>query len=262
MVEEKWPALSRAAVVALVAAGSLVVAVLGAVGVTLVRAEEAPEPEPRVQVTKDLADPADTVEDLVDAAEDDDCAAVDELVAGATVATRWCASPAWSRLGRDDVDDHVGQVGLDGADEPEAEGGLKARIAVAVVGERSTQHYAFVLTQVGDGWLATSFRRDTTGVAGPDRVLDSFFHAVFTGDCDLATTYATEAYLDRQGQCIATGYSDEELAAVRYDFGRTRYDGGRRAVVPVTLTNGADVSTGDWELVVQDREWRVARLPG
>lgn len=254
--------MPRAAVVALAAVGALVLVVLGAVGVTLLKGDEEAAPAPPVAEPAEerRPDPADTVDDLVDAAEDDACAEAEALATDELLANDHCASAEWAALSADDV-----EVTIGGAVDA---GPAIVQAAVVSEGEDAagdevtrTMHLTFLLQLAGEEWRVDDYWHADVGSADPRIVLETFFRAVFDGDCELATTYATAEYLERQGECMTTQYGDEELADVEWEFGEVRRDGRRRAVVPATLTNGEDVSTGDWELVVREREWRVHRLP-
>lgn len=254
--------MPRAALIALAVAGTLVVVVLGAIVLTLVRSDEPGPDVPITQVTPDVPDPAGAVDDLLDAAADDDCDAAEDVASEVLREAGLCTSPAWALVAEEEAETYVGSAVLRGGQAT-----VEAALVVDVPDSprERTSHLTFRLFLEGGEWIIGSFRRGDTEAAPPTEVLESFFHAVFDGECDLATTYATEAYLDAQGECMATAYDPEDLAEITYDFGEATTTGKgreRRAVVPVTLTNGDDVSTGDWELVVRQGEWRVDRLPG
>lgn len=251
-----------AALVALAVLGTLAVVVAGAVGLTVLRSD-APGPDrPLTEVTPDVPDPADAVAELLDAAAEDDCGKARGVAAPLLLEAGVCTSQPWVLVADGDATTYVGSVVLRGGQAT-----VEAALVVDVPGSPRDRasHLTFRLFLEEGEWLIGSYRRGVVAAAPPTAVLDSFFRAVFDGECDLATTYATEAYLDAQGECMATAFDPEDLAEVTYEFGEPRVTGeGReqRAVVPVTLTDGDDVSTGDWELVARQGEWRVDRLPG
>lgn len=262
MEDQSTPRVPRAALIALAVVGTVVVLVLGAVGLTVLRSDEPGPDRPLTEVTPDVPDPAEAVGDLLDAAADDDCGAARDVAAPLLVEAGVCTSPPWRLVARQDATTYVGSALLRGGQAT-----VDTALVVDVPGspQERTSHLTFRLFLEEGEWLVGSYRDGGAETAPPAAVLDSFFRAVFGGECDVATTYATEAYLDAQGECMATAFDPEDLAEVTYDFGDPRVTGegrGRRAVVAVTLTNGDDVSSGDWELVVRQGEWRVDRLPG
>lgn len=262
MSEQSTPRVPRAVLIALAVVGTLVVVVLGAVGLTVLRSDEPGPDRPLTEVTPDVPDPADAVGDLLDAAAEDDCSAARDVASALLLEAGVCTSPPWRLVARQDAATYVGSAVLRGGQAT-----VEAALVVDVPESprERTSHLTFRLFLKEGEWLIGSYRDGDVETAPPTAVLDSFFHAVFDGECDLATTYATEAYLDAQGECMATAFDPEDLAKVTYEFGDPRVVGAggeQRAVVPVALTNGDDVSTGDWELVVRQGEWRVDRLPG
>lgn len=262
MTEQSTPRVPRAVLIALAVVGALVVVALGAVGLTVLRSDEPGPDRPLTEVTPDVPDPADAVSDLLDAAADDDCGAARDVASPLLLEAGVCASPPWRLVAKQDATTYIGSAVLRGGQAT-----VEAALVVDVPDSprERTSHLTFRLFLDEGEWLIGTYRDGDAKTAPPAAVLESFFHAVFDGECDLATTYATEAYLDAQGKCMATAFDPEDLAEVTYEFGEPRVGGegrGRRAVVPVTLTDGDDVSSGDWELVVREGEWRVDRLPG
>ncbi|NYJ03119.1 hypothetical protein HNR19_003817 [Nocardioides thalensis] len=262
MSQQSTPRVPRAVLIALAVVGALVVVVLGAVGLTMLRSDEPGPDRPITEVTPDVPDPADAVDDLLDAAADDDCGAAKDVASPLLVDAGVCTSRPWRLVARQEATPYVGSAVLRGGQAT-----VEAALVVDVPDSprERTSHLTFRLYLDEGEWLIGSYRDGVLAAAPPAAVLDSFFRAVFDGQCDLATTYATEAYLDAQGECMATAFDPEDLAKVTYEFGEPRITGEgreRRAVVPVTLTNGDDVSAGDWELAVRQGEWRVDRLPG
>ncbi len=246
-------------------AGTVAVLVAGAVGllallvvvaalaVVVLRTEPAaPGANPGLAVEPVAAgDPAEPVEDFLDRAADDECTAAGRLVTDAL--TDPCATRVWRRMSRGDVEPVLGVATVEG-DE-----GRQARVSAALRTERRTFHATFRLDLVDDEWLVSAI--DPGTAATPTEVLAAFFDAVFDGDCDLAETYVTEAYLDSQGMCMAAHFTEEELAEIEYRFGSERLEDERSASVSATLVTGDDTSVGEWSLVRQQREWRVDRLP-
>lgn len=262
MSQQSTPRMSRGVLVALAVAGTLVVVVLGAVGLTVLRSEEPGPDRPLTEVTPDVPDPADAVGELLDAAADDDCGRAGDVASPLLLGAGVCSSPPWRLVAERDATPYVGSAVLRGGQAT-----VEAALVVDLPGSprERTSHLTFRLFLDEGEWLIGSYREGDVESAPPTAVLGSFFHAVFDGECDLATTYATPAYLEAQGRCMATAVEPEDLAEVTYEFGEPRMTGGegeRRAVVPVTLTDGDDVSSGDWELAVREGEWRVDRLPG
>ncbi|GAA1516163.1 hypothetical protein [Nocardioides humi] len=231
------------------------------------------------------ASPEDVVEDVIDAAEDGDCAAAEKLLTESARAAKPCESEAFRLLSTEDVDAEVGDASIDGS---------TASVSVDFTSAQGTSEYTFVLEQVEGRWLVASYapaRRassdgpsssptggvvtdpptsgapspsaggTSTADAVPDEpaaVVASFLDAVFAGDCATAEDLVTEAYIQKEGGC-----SDEQLPSgigdsVKYDVGEPTVDqAAGTASVPVEITAYGSSESSVVKLVRVDGRWRI-----
>ncbi|MCR1784716.1 hypothetical protein KVF89_19390 [Nocardioides carbamazepini] len=231
--------------------------------------------------------PEDVVEDLVDAAEDGDCAAAERLLTQQAQAADPCESEAFQLLASEDVESEVHEASIDGS---------TASVRADFTSQHGSAEYTFLLEKVDGTWLVTSYAASrTTGSDGPDAgssdaptgsatipptsgagpsaggtstadavpddpaaVVEAFFDSAFAGDCATAEDLVTERYLAAEGGCdmddIPSGLGD----SVTYDIGTPVVDdAGGTATVTVELTAFGSTESTVLELAREGGRWKI-----
>ena len=224
------------------------------------------------------AGPEKVVEQVVSAAEDGDCAAVERHLTERARASEPCASPEFRLLAGDDVDVEVGEASIDGA---------TASVPVVFTRPPGSSTYLFTLDRVDGEWRVASYavtRSTSTGTISPnpstgaspsgapsgtstaaavpdapDAVVEAFLDAALRGDCATAEDLVTRDYLAENGRCAAaaipTGLSDQ----VTYDIGEVRTDrAAGTAEVSVRITAFATSQDSVISLVREGGRWRIS----
>ncbi|MBM7516854.1 hypothetical protein [Nocardioides nitrophenolicus] len=236
--------------------------------------------------------PEDVVEQLVDAAEDGDCAAAEKLLTEDAKATDPCRSEAFQLLATEDVESDVHDASIDGS---------TASVPADFTSQYGSSTYTFVLEKVDGQWLVASYDAsrssespnstdstdstdapsspgsppaDPTGTGGPSArgsstadavpdepaaVVAAFLDAAFAGDCATAEDLVTSAYLADEGSCDAAQIPTELGDKVTWDVGAATIDPtGEKASVPVELDIYGAKDTSVFHLVREDGRWKLS----
>lgn len=230
--------------------------------------------------------PDEVVDDLVDAAEDGDCAGVEALLTETAKATDPCSSEEFQLLGADDVDAEVGDPSISGE---------TATVPVIFTSPSGSSDYLFTLEQVDGAWLVAAYAKDhgvshdstdptDGGVSGgpvdpdtdaapegtstadtvanePRAVVQAFFDAATSGDCATAEDLATAEYLDAEGDCDPDEIPSDIADQFMYDVGEAEVDDAAgTATVPVKVDFSGQADDVDVELVKVGGKWRVNKV--
>jgi hypothetical protein len=230
--------------------------------------------------------PEDVVEDLVDAAEDGDCAAAERLLTEEARSAEPCSSEAFELLSSEDVESEVHDASVDGS---------TASVQADFTSSAGSATYTFLLEKVDGDWLVSSYAPSRTtgsdGSDGPDEdptgtltdppssgtgpsaggsstadavpdepaaVVTAFFDAAFAGDCATAEDLVTSAYLSKGGSCsadqIPTGLGD----LVTYEIGAVETDDAA-GTATVTVEFSIQGTSQDFqiELAREDGRWKI-----
>ncbi|MFJ9312815.1 hypothetical protein ACIRN4_01380 [Pimelobacter simplex] len=240
--------------------------------------------------TSSARSPEDVVDDVLDAAEEGDCAAVEKLLTETARSARPCESDEFQLLAGDGVDSDVGTASIDGS---------TATVPVDFTSSQGSTEYLFTLEQVDGAWRVASYyagrstssgtivpsppassgtpsATGTPGATGtgtpsgtstasavpnePAAVVEAFLDSAFAGDCATAEELVTEAYVKANGRCandtIPTQLGDE----VTYDVGQPTVDQARgTAKVPVEITAYGKSQDSVVSLVQEDGRWLIDR---
>lgn len=230
------------------------------------------------------ADPADVVEDLIDAAEEGDCDGATALLTEAARAADPCQSDEFQLLSSDDVDAEVGDATISGD---------TATVPVSFTSPAGNSDYVFELEQVDGAWLVASYDGDDSvpsptlsptddastpgpadpstspGGAGgtstadavpnqPKAVVDAFLDSIVSGDCATAEDLATEAYIKEEGECDASEIPTDFADHVKYTVGNpTVNEAAGTATVPVAVDFDGAKESSTVKLVKVGGLWRV-----
>ncbi|WGX97418.1 hypothetical protein [Nocardioides sp. L-11A] len=235
--------------------------------------------------------PEDVVEDLVDAAEDGDCAAAERLLTEQAKAADPCDSEAFALLASEDVESEVHEASIDGS---------TASVQADFSSSAGRATYTFLLEKVDGTWLVSSYAPSrTTGSEDPDAgsddgpgeeptgvltapptsggspsaggsstadavpnepgaVVEAFFDAAFAGDCATAEDLVTSAYLSKGGRCsadqIPTGLGD----LVTYEVGAAQVDeDAGTATVQVEVSVQGTAQEFQIDLALEGGRWKI-----
>lgn len=231
--------------------------------------------------------PEDVVDDVLDAAEDGDCAAAEKLLTETARAARPCESDEFQLLSAEDVDAEVGRGSIDGS---------TATVPVRFTSPEGSTDYLFSLEQVDGAWRVASYAagRSTgapstpsspsassspsatatataTGAPSgtstasavpnePAAVVEAFLDAAFAGDCATAEELVTKAYLKANGRCANDAIPTELGNQVTYDVGKASVDQARgTASVAVEITAYGKSQETAVKLVQEDGRWLIDR---
>lgn len=233
--------------------------------------------------TSSTQSPEDVVDDVLDAAEDGDCAAAEKLLTDTARAARPCESEEFQLLATEDVDTEVGRASIDGS---------TATVPVRFASAQGSSDYLFTLEQVDGAWRVASYAAgrsaDSPSATGtptpsaggspsagagatgtstasavpnePAAVVQGFLDAAFARDCATAEDLVTRSYLAANGRCAQdtslTRLGDE----VTFDVGKAAIDQARgTASVPVEITAYGKSQDAVVTLVQQDGRWLIDR---
>lgn len=232
--------------------------------------------------------PDEVVDELIDAAEDGDCAAAEGYLTDSAKAASPCESPEFAQLASEDVDSEVGAASVDGD---------TATVPVSFTSAAGSTDFLFTLEKSGDTWLVASYRPDTgastddpTGgvvtdpptsgapsptappssgapspggtstadaVANePEAVVQALLDSVFNGDCATAEDLVTEAYIREEGSCETGEIPTDLTDQVDYTVGKASVKGDT-ASVPVEITAFGEKESSVVKLIKVDGDWRV-----
>lgn len=230
--------------------------------------------------------PEDVVEELVDAAEDGDCAAAERLLTAEAKATEPCESEAFQLLATEDVESEVHDASIDGS---------TASVPADFSSATGSATYTFLLEKVDGTWRVASYavarsaasaspgddasgsvsaptepasptnptnpttKGSSTAGAVPDEpaaVVEAFLDAAFSGDCATAEDLVTSAYLADEGSCDAQEIPTELGAAVTWKVGEPSVEAGK-ASVPVELTIYGSTEKSVFHLVRESGRWKL-----
>ncbi|GAA3529167.1 hypothetical protein [Nocardioides daeguensis] len=229
--------------------------------------------------------PEDVVEELVDAAEDGDCAAAERLLTVEARASEPCESEAFRLLATEDVDSEVHDASIDGS---------TASVPADFTSPAGSATYTFLLEKVDGAWRVASYdaMRSATsaspsdGASGepsggvttptdpasptaqgsssagavpdePAAVVEAFLDAAFSGDCATAEDLVTAAYLADEGSCDAQEIPTELGEAVTWKVGKPSVEAAK-ASVPVELTIYGSTEKSLFHLVRESGRWKVS----
>ncbi|WP_408897073.1 hypothetical protein ACJ5H2_19385 [Nocardioides sp. R1-1] len=230
--------------------------------------------------------PEEVVEDLVDAAEDGDCAAVERLLTEAARSQAPCESEAFHLLESEDVESEVHDASIDGS---------TASVPAEFTSPEGSARYTFVLEKVDGSWRVASYaasrtsssegaEEPTDGVVSdppssgstgsgpsaggsstadavpdePAAVVEAFFDSAFAGDCATAEDLVTQRYLEEEGSCDIDEIPSDLGDSLSYDIGApTVDDAAGTATVPVELTAFGTTQKTVVQLVREDGRWKI-----
>lgn len=243
------------------------------------------------QATSSARSPGDVVDDVLDAAGDGDCAAVEELLTETARSARPCESDEFQLLAGDGVDSEVGSASIDGT---------TATVPVDFTSSQGSTEYLFTLEQVDGAWRVASYHVGRSASSGtivpspptssgatgtptgtptgsptgapsgtstasavpnePAAVVEAFLDSAFAGDCATAEELVTEAYVKANGRCANDTIPTQLGDQVTYDVGKATVDQARgTAKVPVEITAYGKSQDSVVSLVQEDGRWLIDR---
>jgi len=230
----------------------------------------------------DQADPAGVVSAVFDAAEADDCDAVEDLITDRLKATDVCGLQEWQLIADGALRAEVGMAEVDGD---------TATVPVDVTSGSATVRYDFTLVRDDDEWEVDDFHEvgqvpsvpsespspndptpstiapsdspteDSTQGSSPDDFDDgtpeagvaAFLEAAIDSDCVAAEKLVTPRYLEENGNCDTDSPPPSDFT---YQIKAAQITGGS-ATVPVVLSMGGAADPTIFMMKKIDDDWLI-----